>query len=36
VISKAVVDLQLSLVKMEGLSVSFQLENFVANDYIVK
>lgn len=35
-ISEADLDLQLSLVKPEGLSDSFQLEYIVANGYTVK
>lgn len=35
-ISEADLDLQLSLVKPEGLSDSFQLEYIVANEYTVK
>lgn len=36
VISEADLDLQLSLVKLEGLSDSFRLEYIVANEYVVK
>lgn len=35
-ISEADLDMRLSLVKLEGLSDSFQLEYIVANEYIVK